>query len=102
MIFRFLKNLTGLDKSGDPGSQEAETVEYKGFHIAPAPMKDASGWRVAAVIYKDIDGERCTHHLIRADVFSDRGFASELSIRKAKMVIDDRGEKILEKPPKED
>ncbi len=100
MIFRFLKNLAGVDKSGEPASQEADAVEYKGFHITPAPMKDASGWRVAAVIYKDVDGERCTHHLIRADVFSDRGFASELSIRKAKMVIDDRGEKILDKPPK--
>ncbi|HSS65226.1 MAG TPA: HlyU family transcriptional regulator [Gammaproteobacteria bacterium] len=102
MIFRFLKNLTGTGESSARADTEAEAVEYKGFHIAPAPMKDASGWRVAAVIYKDIDGERCTHHLIRADVFSDRGFASELSIRKAKMVIDDRGEKILEKPPKED
>lgn len=101
MIFRFLKNLAGLDKSGEPASPEEEAVEYKGFLIAPAPMRDASGWRVAAVIYKDIDGERCSHHLIRADVFSDRGFASELSIRKAKMVIDDRGEKILDRPPKE-
>lgn len=100
MIFRFFKGLTGTGKSGEPAYKEAEAVEYKGFHIAPAPMKDPSGWRVAAVIYKEIEGERCTHHLIRADVFSDRDFASELSIRKAKMVIDDRGEKILEKPPK--
>ncbi len=101
MIFRFFKSLTGTGKSGEQSFNETEAVEYKGFHIAPAPMKDASGWRVAAVIYKEIGGERCTHHLIRADVFSDRDFASELSIRKAKMVIDDRGEKILEKPPKE-
>jgi hypothetical protein len=101
MIFRFLKKLTG---AGDPGARaynEAEAVEYKDFHIAPAPMKDASGWRVAAFIYKDIEGQRWTHHLIRADVFADRDFASELSIRKAKMVIDERGEKILEKPPEE-
>lgn len=101
MIFRFFKKLTGSDSSGEPAIREADAVEYKGFHISPAPMKDAGGWRVAAVIYKDIDGERCTHHLIRADVFSDRGFAGELSIRKAKMVIDDRGDKILDKPPKE-
>jgi hypothetical protein len=101
MIFRFLKNLTGSGETSAQAYDEAEAVEYKGFHIAPAPMKDASGWRVAAVIYKEIEGERCTHHLIRADVFADRGFASELSIRKAKMVIDDRGEKILDKPRKE-
>ncbi len=100
MIFDFLKNLTGTAESGGDAYSEADAVEYKGFSIAPAPMKDPSGWRVAAVIYKEIDGERCTHHLIRADVFSDRDFASELSIRKAKMVIDDRGDKILEKPPK--
>ena len=100
MIFRFFKNLGGSPGSGEAAFKESEAVEYKGFHIAPAPMKDASGWRVAAVIYKEIDGERCTHHLIRADVFSDREFACELSIRKSKMVIDDRGEKILEKPPK--
>ena len=101
MIFRFLKNLTGAGKPGAQAYDEAEAVEYKGFHIAPAPMKDASGWRVAAFIYKTIEGERCTHHLIRADVFGDRAFASELSIRKAKMVIDDRGEKILDRPPKD-
>jgi hypothetical protein len=101
MIFRFLKNLTGSDSSGESAFNRADAVEYKGFQIAPAPMKDANGWRVAAVIYKDIDGERCTHHLIRADVFADRDFARELSIRKAKMVIDDRGEKILEKSTKE-
>lgn len=100
MIFRFLKGLTGGREAGEPAVSEEQVVEYKGFHIAPAPMKDASGWRVAAYIYKEIGGERCTHHLIRADVFADRDFAGELSIRKAKMVIDDRGENILDKPPK--
>lgn len=100
MIFRFLKNLAGPESASEPSVSDEDVVEYNGFSIAPAPIKDAGGWRVAAVIFKEIDGERCTHHLVRADVFADRDFAGELAVRKAKLVIDEKGDKVLVKPPK--
>ena len=64
---------------------------YKDFTITPAPQKDAGGWRIGAEIVK---GGK-THHMIRADVIQDRETADAASVRKAKQVIDERGDAIF-------
>ncbi len=77
---------------GTKGSApEPEPEDYKGFSITPTPHRDGSRFRIGAVIEKD--GK--THSLIRADVLDDKGAADAASIRKAKQVIDEQGDRLF-------
>ena len=93
-----LKKLFGAGGPQKPALREKEAVEYRGFRIVPAPAQVPSGWRIGAVISKEIDGERRSYHMVRADVFAEMDFVIDLTVRKAKQVIDEQGEKILVKP----
>ncbi|MEM9709409.1 MAG: HlyU family transcriptional regulator [Pseudomonadota bacterium] len=74
---------------------EAETVEYEGFRITAAPAPEGNRFRIGARIEKEIDGEAKTHHLIRADVLDSRDQADQVSIAKAKQMIDEQGDGIF-------
>lgn len=93
----FLTNLFGGGPR-KPALREKEAVEYRGFRIVPAPAQEPNGWRIGAMISKEVDGELRSYHMVRADVFAEMDFVVELTIRKAKLVIDEQGEKILIKP----
>lgn len=83
---------------GGGGKREAPgfpSEEYNGFRITPAPQEDEGGWRVGARIEKEVGGEARLHHLLRADVLRDRDEAAAMSLRKARQVIDEQGERIL-------
>ncbi len=82
---------------GGGGSQknEPDYVEYEGFRITPAPIKEQQGFRLSAVIEKDFDGETKTHKLVRADVISDFQTCAEAAIAKAKQMIDQMGDQIF-------
>ena len=73
----------------------AEPVIHKDHRIYPDPIKGPGGWRVAARVEKDFpDGTR-THHLSRADTFTDRDQAVETSVDKAKLAIDQLGDTLF-------
>ncbi len=81
------------------GAKATETAakgeDYQGFTITPAPMKEGSKYRICAEIGKEVDGETLTHTLVRADVLDGFDDAVEASIRKAKQVIDEQGERLF-------
>ena len=90
----FLKRLFGGGaESGGP--KAAEVVSYEGFAIMPQPMEEGGQFRVCAVIRKEVDGELRKHKLIRADICSSAKEASDMAIRKAHQVIDERGDKVF-------
>ena len=72
-----------------------EEVEYNGFLIRTMPMSEGGQFRVCAMISKEIDGEACEHKLVRADVTSSKDEASDISIRKARQMIDERGDRVF-------
>jgi len=81
---------------GGGGSKaETEPTRHNGYAIFPDPVKEGASFRVAARIEKDFDGTTKTHQLIRADTLDDHGAAVEASIRKAKQVIDEQGDRIF-------
>ncbi|MXQ07986.1 hypothetical protein GQ651_09025 [Alphaproteobacteria bacterium GH1-50] len=84
-----LKRLFGGGGSGT--KTEAEATDHNGFSIVPNPQKEAGGWRVGARIEK---GGK-VHQLIRADTIQDQDQAIEASVRKAKQVIDEQGERLF-------
>lgn len=86
----FLSRIFG--KSAPPAP---EAVVHKDFRIFPEPIKEGSGFRIAARIEKDFDGQTKAHHLIRADTHSSEDGAIEASLAKAKQAIDQLGDGIF-------
>ena len=89
-----LSRLFGGKAKAEP---EDEVEIYKGFRILPAPQAAEGGYRVAARIEKDIDGEVQVHQLMRADTIASLDEARAFCVRKAKQVIDEQGEAIFRK-----
>ncbi len=92
----FLKKLFGGGNDGDSSPKvTAEPVEHEGYSITPTPMKDGGQFRVCATISKEVDGEVKSHQLIRADVFTSADECSDATLRKAKQVIKEQGDRMF-------
>lgn len=89
----FFKKLFG---GGEAKQEDAPAETYEGFSITPAPVPEGSQWRIGARIEKEVGGETKTHTLVRADVVGDLESAQAFSIRKAKQVIDEQGERLFD------
>lgn len=68
---------------------------YEGFAIYPEPVNEGGRWRIAARIEKEVGAELKTHQLIRADTLEDQETAVRESTAKAKVLIDEQGERIF-------
>lgn len=73
----------------------AEPELHEGFAIRAAPASETGGYRIEAVIEKEINGEMQSHRMIRADKIADPAEAARLSVLKAKALIDEQGEGIF-------
>lgn len=76
---------------GGGGAPEPESETYEGFKITPNPAREGSRFRIGATIEK---GDK-THHLIRADMLETLEDANVASIRKAKQMIDEQGDRLF-------
>ena len=91
----FFKKLFGGGSSGGGGPKVRAEVEYEGFHIQTTPMEEGGQYRVAALISKELDGERKEHKLIRADICASPDEASDIAMRKSRQIIDERGDRVF-------
>ena len=90
----FFKRLFGGGNSTEASKPAAE-AEHKGFQIIATPQSEGGQYRLHGVISKSVDGETKSHTLIRADLFPDADQCAEVTIRKARQVIDEQGERIF-------
>ena len=81
------------DGAGVPNPDKA--VEYQGLTIVPSPQSDGGQWRLAGEIIKGSGEEAQRRHFVRADTFSSRDEAEDFAIRKARQIIDERGERLF-------
>jgi len=88
----WLSRLFGRSGTGAPAPA---AVIHEGFEIVPTPIREGAVFRVAAEIRKEVDGEMRAHRMIRADTCPTEKAASDLAVRKARMLIDQMGEGIL-------
>ncbi|MDW6004471.1 HlyU family transcriptional regulator [Vibrio mangrovi] len=91
----FLSRLFGQRSQHQEASSSAEPVYYKDFAIFPESIAENGQFRVAGRITREINGEMREHRFIRSDVLMSRSSADELMVTKAKMFIDQMGEKIF-------
>ena len=80
---------------GGKAKQETPAETYQGFRIIVEPMPEGSKFRLAARIEKDVDGEVQVQQVIRADTFDSLEQAQEISLAKAKQVIDEQGKTLF-------
>jgi hypothetical protein len=92
----FGKLLGGGDKA-PAAAVPAESVEYKGFTITAAPIKEGGQFRTAGTISRVVDGQQQAVQFIRADNHSDRQSAVTHSERKARQIIDEQGEGMFQR-----
>ena len=81
---------------GGGGKPEPEPEAHQGFSIMATPIREGSKFRISARIEKEIDGEKKEHVLIRADTVDDIETATQVSLAKARMLIDTQGESLFD------
>ena len=81
---------------GSSGSKSnVEPASFQDFSIFVEPERTDGGYRIAAGIEKEIGGEVKTHRMIRADTCNSLDEASDLTLAKAKILIEQQGESIF-------
>jgi len=92
---KLFKSLLGGGAATTPPA--AEPVDYKGFSIEAAPINEDGKFRTAGFISGELDGEVRRVRFIRADQNSSQQAAIEHSLSKARQIIDEQGDRLLEK-----
>ena len=87
--------LSKLFGGGGSAPKEVAPEAYNGFNIFSDPIREGGQFRVAARIEKEIGGEVKVHQLIRADTLESLDTAIDVTINKAKQVIDEQGDSIF-------
>lgn len=91
----FLKRLFGLGNS-EQGSGKAQpepvSSEHKGFIILATPFAEAGQFQTCGLIRKEIDGVLQEHKFIRADRFASMDDAVNITLIKARQIIDEQGD----------
>ena|SRR5689334_21321022 len=90
----FWKSLFG--GGGAPAEPQVPPGEdYKGFTIRATPMAVGSEYQLSGQIEKEIGGELKVHKFVRADRMSSREDAVNFALAKARLIVDEQGEKVF-------
>lgn len=97
----FKKLFGGGNEVGNGKSANADPDEiYKNVEIRAMPVKEAGGqWRIAGSLTKEIDGQTETRRFVRADLVQDKSEAVVTCVNKAKLIIDQNGERLWQGDP---
>lgn len=87
----WLDKLLGKEGAPDVDDVAFETEQYKGFSITPTPREEGGQYRITGVIRL---GEQ-EHLFIRSDMIPSAQECASLTVRKAKKLIDEQGEKLF-------
>ena len=100
---KLLKSLFGggsdSNQEGGGAQEQAveETEDYKGFTIEAAPIKEGGQYRTAGFISREVDGSTKRIPFIRADNSTDKAQSVSHSLSKAKQIVDEQGERLLQR-----
>lgn len=94
----FLKKLFGLGGGSGAAAPAAPaaTQEHDGYLIEATPFLEGGQHQVCGTISKEIDGVRREHRFIRADRLASRDDAVDMTFRKARQIIAERGPRLFD------
>ena len=87
--------MMGRNGGDNPPAVAAETT-YQGYTITATPSEDPGGWRVRGEIRADLDGTPRSTAFVRADIYGSREVAAEMTLAKARRLIDEQGPGLFE------
>jgi hypothetical protein len=90
----FWKKLFG-GGTADREEPQGEAVDHNGFTIRATPFSEGGQYQTCGVISKEIGGQLKEHRFIRADRFASRDDAVEVTLRKARQIVDEQGERLF-------
>ncbi len=90
-LIAVIKSMFAGGEKAQPQATPQDAVEYQGFEIIPQPQQEGGQYRVNALVRKD--GKE--HRFIRSDLVFSEADCVELTVRKAKMTIDQMGDRIF-------
>lgn len=90
-----LASFTKLFSSSEKVTASEECIEYNGYSITPTPQLDQGQYRVCATISKGEGDTQKHHRFIRSDLVPSYDQCVELTLRKAKLTIDQLGDQIF-------
>lgn len=95
MFGRILQRLfgSGGEDRGEP--ELAGSERYEGFELQARPRHEGRVWRVAGRICRPDDPDGPRHDFIRVDTMTSHEEAVQLSLTKARQLVDERGERLL-------
>ena len=94
----FWKTLFGGSGGQDGGGKApaaAPGEDYKGFTLRATPMAVGSEFQLAGIIEKEVAGELKSYKFVRADRMSSRDDAVALALSKARLIVDEQGDKVF-------
>ena len=96
MIGKLFSKLFGGGGDAPSQSKAHPPVVYNEFEIISEPQPVSGQWQIAGRIEKETDGHRKVHIFIRADMLPSEEEAVSQTVRKAKLMIDQQGDKIFD------
>jgi len=94
MLNRFL-SLFRAAGTGDEPAEVAATERYEGFELQARPRREGGVWRVGGRICRPGDPDGPSHDFIRVDTMTSHDEAVQLSLVKARQLVDERGSATL-------
>lgn len=91
----FLRKLFGGGGGEASAPGPAATQEYKGYVITAHPAPEAGQHRVSGTIVREVDGVRKEQRVERADRMASRDDAVDMTFQKARLVIDQLGDRLF-------
>ncbi|MFQ5938818.1 MAG: HlyU family transcriptional regulator [Alphaproteobacteria bacterium] len=92
----FWRRLMAPEQKEATDQESERALTYKGYAIRPTPRRQGSQWLTAGVITKEFADGVKEHHFIRAETHATKDAAAAFSIVKAKQIIDEKGDRLLE------
>lgn len=92
----FLRRLVAPEQKEATDQGRERAVTYKGYAIRPTPRRQGSQWLTAGAITKELADGVKEHRFIRAETHGTKDAADAFSILKAKQIIDEQGDRLLE------
>lgn len=86
-----LMNIFSAPPESASATHPVAQEEYKGFFVIATPAAEGSQFRINGLISKD----KREHIFIRADVLATSELCVQETLRKAKLMIDQQGERIF-------
>lgn len=91
----FLRKLFGGGASAAQEEHRSRPEDHAGFTIVATPYREGGQFQLCGVISRRIDGELQERRFVRADRFPDLDTAVEMTLLKARQIIDQQGERVF-------